>query len=106
MCRSNSVEGQASCCNERYVYESISANRGFYTSDPSAAPPEVKLKRTQKFESKILVWIVVSENGISTPFFSNQQQAVTQMTYLNEYIKARLMPFIEKYHHKKSVILA
>ncbi|CAF1397129.1 unnamed protein product [Rotaria sordida] len=84
--------------------ESIPANRGFYTSDPSAAQPEVKFKRTQKFEPKILVWIAISEKGISTPFFSKQQQAVTQKTYLNECIKARLVPFIEKYHNKKKVL--
>ena len=85
--------------------ESIAANRDFYTSDPSAAPPEVKFKSTQKFEPKILVWIAISESGISTPFFAEQQQAVTQTTYLNECIKARLMPFIEKYHHKEKVLL-
>ncbi|CAF1365122.1 unnamed protein product [Rotaria sordida] len=84
--------------------ESIPANRGFYTSDPSAAQPEVKFKRTQKFELKILVWIAISEKGISTPFFSKQQQAVTQKTYLNECTKARLVPFIEKYHNKKKVL--
>ena len=81
--------------------EPIAANRGFYTFDPSAAPLGVKFKSTQKFEAKILVWIAISESGISTPFFAEQQQTVTQTTYLNECIKARLMPFIEKYHHKK-----
>ena len=84
--------------------ESIAANRGFYTSDPSAAPPEVKFKSIQKFEPKILVWIAISKSGISTPYFAEQQQAVTQTTYLNECIKARLMPFIEKYHHKEKVL--
>ena len=46
----------------------------------------------------------MSENGISTPYFAEQQQAVTQTTYLNESIEARLMPFIEKYHHKKRML--
>ena len=84
--------------------ESIAANHDFHTSDPSAAPPEVKSKSTQKFEPKILVWIGISESGISTPFFAEHQQAVTQTTYLNECIKVRLMLFIEKYHHKKKVL--
>ena len=35
---------------------------------------------------------------------TEQQQTVTQTMYLNECIKARLMPFIEKYHHKKKVL--
>ena len=51
-----------------------------------------------------MVWIAISESGISIPFFVEQQQAVTQTTYLNECIKARLMPFIEKYHYKKKVL--
>ena len=84
--------------------ESISANRAFYTSDPSAAPPEVKFKCTKKFEPKIMVWIAVSENGISKPFFSEQQQAITQTTYLNKCIKTRLMPFIENSHCKQNVL--
>jgi transposase len=84
--------------------ESVPSNRGFYTSDPSAAPPEIKFKRSQKFEPKILVWIAISENGVSTPFFSYQQQAVNQTTYLNKCIKARLMPFIENYHNKNKVL--
>jgi transposase len=50
--------------------ESTAANRGFYTSDPSTTPSAVKFKRTQKFAPKILVWIAISENGISTPFFA------------------------------------
>lgn len=64
-------------------------------------------KRTQKFEPKILVWIAISENGISTTFFSNQQQELllTQITYFNGRIKARLMPFIKKYHDKEKVLL-
>ena len=50
--------------------KSVAGNRGFYTSDPNAAPPEIKFKRSKKFEAKILVWIAISESDISTPFFS------------------------------------
>lgn len=84
--------------------ESIAANRGFYTSDPSVAPPEVKFKCSKKFEPKIMVWIALSKNGISKPFFAEQQQAITQTTYLNNCIKARLIPFIEEYHRKENVL--
>ncbi|CAF1522870.1 unnamed protein product, partial [Rotaria sp. Silwood1] len=84
--------------------ESVAANRGFYTSDPNTAPPEIKFKRSKKFEPKVLVWVAISENGISTPFFSYQQQAINQATYLNKCIKARLMPFIDNYHNKNKVL--
>ena len=84
--------------------ESISANRGFYTSDSSVAPPEVKFKFNQKFEPKIMVWIAVSESGISKPYFAQQHQATTEKIYLNKCIKARLIPFIETYHSKEKVL--
>ena len=66
--------------------------------------PEVKFKRQKKFEPKILMWIAISENGISTPFFAQQKQAVNQTTYLNNCIKPHLMPFIKQHHHKRRVL--
>ena len=63
--------------------QSASTNRGFYTSDKRITAPQFKFKRTQKFESKILVWIAISEKGISKPFFSKQKQAVSQTIYSN-----------------------
>lgn len=84
--------------------QSVPTNRGFYTSDKSVTPPEVKFKRTRKYEPKILVWIAISEKGISLPFFAKQKQAITGTTYLNECIMQRLMPFIDMYHLKKKVL--
>ena len=80
--------------------EPVSTNCGFYTSDPSIAPSDVKFKRTQKYCTKVLVWITISENGISKSFFSKQAQAINEITYLKHCIKARLMPFIKTYHNK------
>ena len=37
--------------------QSAPTNRGFYTSDKRTTTPQIKFKRTQKFEPKILVWI-------------------------------------------------
>ena len=42
--------------------QSAPSNRGFYTSDKRTIGPQVKFKRIQKFEAKILVWIAISEN--------------------------------------------
>lgn len=84
--------------------ESVSTNRGFYTSNASVTPPNVKFRRTQKYCVKVLVWIAVSENGISKPFFAKQAQAINETTYLNQCIKARLMPFINSYHDLNRVL--
>ena len=35
--------------------QSAPTNRGFYTSDKRTKAPQIKFKRTQKFEAKILV---------------------------------------------------
>ena len=84
--------------------ESVSTNRGFYTSDPSVTPPNVKFKRTQKYSAKVLVWIAISEKGISKPFFAKQVQVINETTYLNQCIRVRLMPFINKHHNLKQVL--
>ena len=84
--------------------QSAPTNRDFYTSDKCTTAPQVKFKRTQKFEAKILVWIAISEKGISKLFFSKQKQAVSQTTYLNRCIIARLIPFIKSHHIKEKVL--
>jgi hypothetical protein len=66
--------------------------------------PEVKFKRTGKFEPKILVWIAVSTNGVSSCLFAKQRQAINETTYLNECIKKRLMPFINDCYDKDKVL--
>ncbi|CAF3891969.1 unnamed protein product, partial [Rotaria magnacalcarata] len=55
--------------------ESVAANRDFYTSDKNVTPPEIKFRRSQKYEPKILVWVALLETGLSEPFFAKQQQA-------------------------------
>ena len=45
--------------------ESIAANRGIYTSDPSAVPPKVKLRSTEKFGSGLQYPKVASQHHSS-----------------------------------------
>ncbi|CAF1315776.1 unnamed protein product [Adineta ricciae] len=59
--------------------ESVSTNRGFYSSDKGKTPPQVKFKRNQKYQRKVLVRIAISTNGISSPFFPEQQQAINEL---------------------------
>ncbi|CAF3321807.1 unnamed protein product [Rotaria socialis] len=84
--------------------ESVPSNRGLYTSDPSIVSPEIKFRRTQKFEPKVLVWAAVPENSVSQLFFSKQKQAVSQETYFRNCIKVRLIPFIQRFHTKEKVL--
>ncbi len=50
------------------------------------------------------MWVAISENGISSPFFAKQNQAIDETTYLNECIVKRLMPFINNHHLKQKVL--
>ena len=46
----------------------------FYVSRPKdKCPDNVRFKGEAKFPEKILVWIAISERGISKPFFGNQR---------------------------------
>ena len=85
--------------------QSIPTNRGYYSSEKSLTSPEVRFKRTQKFEQKLLVWIAISTNGISSPFFAKQRQAINEKTYLEECTTKRLVPFIDSYHDKDKTLI-
>ena len=84
--------------------QTVLSNRGYYSSERSEASPNVKFKKTQKYEPKILVWIAISSKGISTPFFAAQRQAINEETYLNDCIIQHLMPFINAHHKKEKVL--
>ncbi|CAF4392687.1 unnamed protein product [Rotaria socialis] len=47
---------------------------------------------------------IVPENGVSQLFFSKQKQAVNQEAYFRNCIKARLIPFIQRFHTKEKVL--
>ena len=36
----------------------------YYTSDESAAPPDIKYKKRSKYEPKIMIWSAVSSKGV------------------------------------------
>ena len=68
----------------------ISCIRKYYTTDRSTALPEVKFKTKMKFESKLLVWIAVSQKGISSIYVHRSTIAIKQETYLHDCIRKRL----------------
>ena len=85
--------------------QSVPTNRGYYSSEKSLTPPEVRFKRTRKFEQKPLVWIAISTNGISSPFLAKQRQEINEKTYLEECIIKRQVPFIDSYHDKDKTLI-
>ena len=82
----------------------VSTDRVYYISNKAATSSDCKFKQTCKCEPKTLVWIVISTNGMSSPFFAKQKQAINRKTYLKECIVKRLILFINSYHLKEKVL--
>lgn len=79
-------------------HSSINGNNNFYSSDRSQTPTSVRFRSKAKFEPKLLVYVCISEKGLSTPFFALRGLATNGQIYLKECIKNKLEPFIEMYH--------
>ena len=86
------------------INESVSANRGFYTTKSDVSSAEVTFKRTQRYSAKVMVWIALSEKGISGTFFTKHHQPIYDERYLKHCIKGILLPFINRYHDPIKVL--
>ena len=80
-----------------FSHSTISGNNIYYTSDIAATPASVKFNPIKKFEPKLLVWICVSDKGISAPIFRKSGMAVNKAVYM-EFIRHGVMPFLQKHH--------
>ena len=86
-------------------HSSINGNDNFYSSDIAQTPASVKYRPTSKFEQKILFLLCSSKKGASKPYFISSGFAVNQYIYKKEFIKKRLVPFIEEHHSDDQYIL-
>ena len=78
-------------------HSTIHGNNIVYTSDIAATSASVKYIPVKKFERKMLVWICISDKGVSAPIFRQSGMAVNQMVYM-ECIKHGVIPFIQQHH--------
>jgi transposase len=65
----------------------IPGNDIFYTSDRSTAPAEIKYKMVKKYESKVMVWLAISSNGLSAPYICESKNSIDSATYIRECLK-------------------
>lgn len=79
-------------------------NDTYYTKDPSTTPDHIKLKFKKKFEPKIMLYIAISDKGMSKPVFHKGGLAVNQKVYEEKCLKKVLIPFIKKYHQDNNYI--
>lgn len=81
----------------------LAGNDRYYTDDVKSCPEHVKHKLKSKFEEKLLVWIAVSSEGMSKPWFVPSKMAINSTNYLSECIERRLLPFLRLHKNKKIV---
>ena len=74
---------------------SISGNGGFYSSDVSLTPPNIKYTTKKKFEGKVLVWITLGPKGLSQALIRESGSAINSQRYLKECIQHPLIPYIQ-----------
>ena len=67
----------------------VLGNRYFYSTDRSAAPPNIRFQQKTKFESKVRVWMAISAKGVSNVYVHRGKQPVDQKIYLKECINRR-----------------
>jgi transposase len=76
----------------------VVGNRYYYSTNPTTAPPNIKLHKKAKFEPKVMIWMAMSSKGISDIYVHNSKQGFDQQMYLKECISKRLLPFIDGHH--------
>ena len=54
-------------------HNKLPGNSYYYSTARGDAPDHLRLSDTRKFEEKLLVWVAISEQGISQPFFKDQE---------------------------------
>ena len=87
-----------------FGHNEMPGNDRFYTKDKGEVPPNVKYSQKKKFEPKLLVWLAISEDGHSEPFFVPSRGNVNGSVYREECILRRLVPFLQKYHADKDYV--
>lgn len=76
----------------------LSGNAGFYTDNIHNTPAEVRFAAKQKFEPKVLVWVAISEQGVSQAFMSSTKGfALNSKVYQGKCL-TKLKKFIQTHH--------
>jgi hypothetical protein len=77
--------------------------QSYYKSEDHPATKDVKFIRKNKFLAKVLLWLVVSESGISEPLFFKAGLAVNKEVYISKCLPV-LHKFIQKQHKNKKIV--
>jgi transposase len=90
--------------DEKYFKLTGPGDEFFFSSSPQETTNSVKYKGKRKFEPKIMLWIAISKNGMSKPYFQKGGLAVDNYVYWNKCLKPKLLPFIQQHHQDGNYI--
>ena len=91
--------------DEKYFRFSSTYNNGYYSTDKNNCPDSVRFLGEEKFPGMLLMWIAISERGISEPFFARtRSETITSELYISECLEKRLLPFILNKHRGTSYL--
>ncbi|KAI6661875.1 hypothetical protein LOD99_9758 [Oopsacas minuta] len=71
--------------------DNINVNKGYYISESLSAKslnPRISYTRKSKYQPKLLIWLAISKEGISEPYFCPRNLSVTGEIYRNQRIKS------------------
>ena len=72
-------------------------NEVYYTDNKENVPISTKYIEKSKFSKKLLVWIAISEKGLSQSYIAPSGIAINSEVYINECIQSKLVAYINKY---------
>ena len=78
-------------------------NNNYYTHPSLELPDTIKYHPKAKYPQKVLVWVAISEKGISEPYIAPSGNAVTAAVYIKECLP-KLVDFINKYHSNDNYV--
>lgn len=79
--------------------DNLPANARYYAIDKDKCPDNVRFKGQEKYPVKVLVWIAISERGMSKPYIRlHKSAAINTDLYIKECLEDRLLKFIHKEH--------
>jgi hypothetical protein len=77
--------------------------QSYYESEDHPATKDVKFISKTKFLAKVLLWLAVSESGISEPVFFKADLAFNKEVYISKCLPV-LDKFIQKHHNNEKIV--
>jgi hypothetical protein len=72
----------------------------YCTKDKSKLSDDVSLIKKKYYPKKILMWVAISNRGMSIPYFRlSKSVAINTEIFINECLQPRLLPFRHKHHN-------